>query len=44
MMEDIIIVGYGGHAKSVADVIERQKQYKIAGYTDVDNHYSKYIH
>lgn len=33
-MEDIILVGYGGHGKSVADCIEREKFYKIAGYTD----------
>lgn len=33
-MEDIIIVGYGGHAKSVIDCIERQKKYNIIGYTD----------
>lgn len=41
-MEDIIIVGYGGHAKSVADCIERQKEYKIAGYTDLQKHESQY--
>ena len=29
MMEDIILVGYGGHAKSVADCIERKKEYRI---------------
>lgn len=33
-MEDIIIVGYGGHAKSVIDCIERQRKYNIIGYTD----------
>ena len=38
-MENIILVGYGGHAKSVADCIERMGQYKIVGYTDQeDNH------
>lgn len=33
-MEDIVLVGFGGHAKSVADCIERQGLYGIAGYTD----------
>lgn len=28
------MVGYGGHAKSVADCIERQGKYTIIGYTD----------
>jgi len=41
-MEDIILVGYGGHGKSVADCIERQKQYKIAGYTDLKKHDARY--
>lgn len=34
-MENILLVGYGGHAKSIADCIERQGIYKIAGYTDI---------
>lgn len=33
-MEDIVIIGYGGHAKSVADCIERSQKYRIVGYTD----------
>lgn len=33
-MENILLVGYGGHAKSIADCIERQGNYRIAGYTD----------
>ena len=33
-MKDIILVGYGGHAKSVVDCIERGKEYRIIGYTD----------
>lgn len=41
-MEDIILVGYGGHAKSVADCIERQGIYNIVGYTDVKESDSKY--
>lgn len=31
-MEKIIILGRGGHARSVADVIEREGKYQIAGY------------
>lgn len=34
-MRDIVIIGFGGHAKSVADSIERTGEYKIVGYTDV---------
>lgn len=34
-MQDIILVGYGGHAASVADSIEAGGQYRIIGYTDV---------
>lgn len=41
-MEDIILVGYGGHAKSVADCIERQKKFRIVGYTDLKEHVSEY--
>lgn len=35
-MEDIVLIGYGGHGKSVADVIERSGQYHIIGYTEVE--------
>ena len=31
-MEKIIILGMGGHAESLADVLERQQEYEIAGY------------
>lgn len=41
-MEDIILVGYGGHAKSVVDCIERQGKYRIIGYTEVCAVTSKY--
>lgn len=34
-MQDIVLVGFGGHAKSVADTIERQGLYRIVGYTDI---------
>lgn len=42
MMEDLILVGFGGHAKSVADCIERQQKYRIVGYTDLKENVSKY--
>ena len=41
-MDDIILVGYGGHGKSVADCIERTKKYRIVGYTDLEQHESMY--
>lgn len=34
-MKDIVLVGFGGHAKSVADCIEREGKYHIVGYTDL---------
>ena len=34
-MEKIVLVGYGGHARSVIDSIEQSKLYKIEGYTDI---------
>ena len=34
-MKDLVLVGLGGHAKSVADTIERTGQFNIIGYTDV---------
>lgn len=37
-MEDIVLVGFGGHAKSVADSIKRQGRYTIIGYTDNEEH------
>lgn len=41
-MEKIVLVGFGGHAKSVADCIEREGKYTIVGYTDIEEHVSKY--
>ena len=43
-MEDIILVGYGGHGKSVADTIERQKEYRIIGYTELAEVNSRYAY
>lgn len=34
-MEKIILLGCGGHAKSVVDTIEACQQYEIAGFIDV---------
>ena len=31
-MEKILILGNGGHARSLADILEREKKYEIAGY------------
>lgn len=33
-MEKIVIIGCGGHAKSVVDIIERQGKYQIIGFVD----------
>ena len=33
-MKKIILIGGGGHCKSVIDVIEQEKKYKIAGIVD----------
>lgn len=43
-MEDIVIVGFGGHAKSVADCIKRSKNYNIVGYTDAAERNSEYVY
>ncbi|MBO5207807.1 MAG: acetyltransferase [Lachnospiraceae bacterium] len=36
-MEDIILLGFGGHAKSVIDCIERQGKYHIVGFLDKES-------
>lgn len=36
-MEKIIILGRGGHAESLADIVERENKYEIAGYVINDN-------
>ena len=43
-MKDIVIDGFGGHAKSVADCIERQGKYHIVGYTDVEDKHTRYAY
>lgn len=40
-MEKIIVLGMGGHAESLVDVLERQKEYEIAGYVVNDEAVSK---
>lgn len=41
-MEDIVIIGFGGHAKVIADSIEQSEKYNIVGYTDVEKSKSNY--
>lgn len=41
-MENIVLVGFGGHGKSVADCIERACKYHIIGYTDIEDSYARY--
>lgn len=36
-MEKIIILGKGGHAESLADIVERENKYEIAGYVINDS-------
>lgn len=36
-MEDIILIGFGGHAKSVIDTIEANNEFNIIGYTDIED-------
>lgn len=35
-MEKIIIIGCGGHAKSVLDIIEREQKYEVVGFSSKD--------
>lgn len=41
-LEKIIIAGFGGHGKSVADIIKRNGNYEIVGYTDITEQNSIY--
>lgn len=43
-MDKIILIGFGGHARSVIDCIERAGQYEVVGYTDhaQNTEYGKY--
>lgn len=35
-MEKIVIIGCGGHAKSVLDIIEREQKYEVVGFSSKD--------
>ena len=37
MMKKIVILGYGGHAKSVMDCLRSIGSYEVVGYTDVED-------
>lgn len=41
-MEDIVLIGFGGHGKSVADAIEAGNKYRICGYTDLQDNHNEY--
>lgn len=41
-MDNIILVSFGGHAKSVADSIDRCGLYNIIGYTDIADRNCQY--
>ena len=41
-MEDIVLLGFGGHARSVADSIAKAGKYNIIGYTDVQESKSQF--
>lgn len=43
-MDEIIIIGTGGHARSCIDVIEQQNKYKIAGLVEKDRSQAKNIY
>ena len=36
-MEQILVLGHGGHARSLIDILERENKYQIAGYIINDN-------
>jgi len=42
-MDKLIIIGYGGHAKSVIDSVKSTNQYEIVGYTDLEDRNSPEI-
>ncbi len=42
-MEDIILIGGGGHCKSIIDTIKMAHSYNIVGIIDVENNIGKYI-
>lgn len=42
-MDKIVVIGYGGHAKSVIDSIKAKGEYEIVGYTDIKDKQAKDI-
>ncbi len=36
-MEQILVLGHGGHARSLIDILERENKYQIEGYVINDN-------
>lgn len=40
-MEDVVLIGFGGHAKSVVDTIEQQGKFHIVGFVDIDQENKK---
>ena len=36
-MEEIVVVGGGGHAKVVISILKKLDRYKVRGYTDLEN-------
>lgn len=38
-MEKIIILGKGGHSRSLVDIIEKEGKYEVAGYVMNENHH-----
>lgn len=40
MMDKIVIIGFGGHAKSIMDSIRTAGEYELVGYTDIEDKYS----
>lgn len=41
-MENIVLIGIGGHAKGIVDTIEKQNKYHIVGFADKINEPKKY--
>ena len=43
-MENIILIGAGGHAKTIADTIEKQNLFEIAGFIDLGDKGNQFYH
>lgn len=41
MKKKIILIGFGGHAKSVIDTIEQNNEFQIAGFSDITSQINK---